>query len=167
MRLYKKISSLISGSIICFAVSFFSLSAIPLIALLPRESRRIPQYIVASLFWLFLIAALALVRITSNRLFAVRRKLAERGLRVRQKRDGLFTFSAQPGHLILYAVGAAGLLLLAADLIFGFLPGGVVFPLLSATLFSIALHAILDGRNYKTLELLGKRMEERRNETDA
>lgn len=150
-----------------YAISFFSLSFVPLVYLLPEGERRIPQNLIAACFWLFLILAIVEFKLCENKLYPVRQNLSRLGYRVRQKRDGLFRFSKRGNRRVLYVLCAAGLLMLVTDLLFGWLPGAWFFPILSLTLFGIAFHAVVDGRNYRTVQLFGKSLEDGKNETDA
>lgn len=167
MKQYKRLMERMHVVILYYAISFFSLSFIPLVYKLPQNARKIPQMIIAVCFWLFLLAAIVKFKRNTGKLFQIRQDLAARGYRIRQKRDGMLNFSKKRSRQPMYLLGAAGLLSLITDSFFGWLPRGWFFPLLSLTLFIIAYHAVIDGRNYRTVLLLGKCLEDGKNEKNA
>lgn len=144
----------------CFGVSFFSLSFAPLALREEGTAGRLFALILGILFWAFLILGFLAVSRANRCFYAARRSLAAEGKRVRQKFPGILSFSREPSHLALYGLILCGLALLLADAFRVIQFGNWMFPIISVTLFAIALHSVVDGRNYKTLQLLQERRED-------
>ena len=146
--------------LICFGVSFFSLSLVPLAFRTQGEAGKILGIVIGAVFWLFLIFGFLSISGANRTMIPVRRKLAAEGKRIRQRYPGVLSFSRKPEHLAIYGVILCGLILLLADAVHAVSFGDWMFPILSGTLFSTALHGVVDGRNYKTLQLLQERRED-------
>ncbi len=137
------------ASVLCFAVSFFSLSAIPLAQLCPETVNKILGYVIAAVFWLFLFSGTVLFWLAKKRIRPYRRKLKSVGELSASRLPGVFRFSRRPLSLIMYGIILVGAVLIITDIIFSYVPSAVMFPILSVTLFAFALHCIVDSETYQ------------------
>lgn len=135
-------------TVVLYAVSFFSLSIIPFMDSLEEATQRIVSNIIAAMFYLGLIAGIVF-DLLANREILRNSKGTARALLDRQKSPGIITFSADRKHLIIYGVLAIGIVIMVSDIIFSWVAGYIMFPIISLTLFLFAVHCIIDGKNYK------------------
>lgn len=128
-------------SIICFAISSFSFTLIPFSNFRGSKSEMLRAYMVGVFFWSGLLTGLVLTFLLS----AVRKKAApnERG------RPGIISFFKNPKAKY---CDIAMIMLIALWLILSLILGTrhmMSMMLMSLSVFSIYLHAILNGKNYK------------------
>lgn len=133
-------------SLLCFAVSALSLSAIPLIQVKERGPAVIA---VAAVFWGALLAGLAVFLLASAKFRKYREQLYQRGKLKRQPLPGILSFRARPLQLTLYLIVAAGAACAVTDILRHWVPGALMFPILSVTMLAFVLHCFLDGRDYQ------------------
>ena len=159
-RIEKRVGSPIWLTIVLFAISFFSLSAIPFCQNLTGTGQRISGYIVAALFWFFLMLGFLFVFFTKRRQQAVRRRLKSMGLIRAHQPPGIISFSLRPLSIILYIAFLIEILLIVSDMIFHWVSGYIMFPIISVTLFTFMLHCMVDGENYKVYQVIKKGMDQ-------
>lgn len=147
-------------TIAAFAVSFFSLSIIPLSQHLNDTGQTISGYLIAAVFWLFLILGFLTVFFTKKRQQPVRRKLKTTGLLKAHQPPGIISFSRSPLTVTLYAVFLIGLIVMISDIVFHWASEYIMFPILSITLFAFMLHCVVDGENYKVYQVVKKGMDQ-------
>ena len=148
-RIEKEIGLSIWLTIVSFAVSFLSLSAIPLSQHLTDKGQRITGYIIAAIFWLFLIVGFLIVFLTKRRQQTVRRKLKSMRLLRAHQSPGIISFSLSPLTITIYMIFMIGLIVVISDMIFHWVPGYIMFPIISITLVAFMMHCVIDGENYK------------------
>lgn len=165
-RLEKEVGFTIWLTVASFAVSFFSLSAIPFSQHLTDTGQRISGYIIAIIFWLFLIAGFLLAFFTKRRQQAVGRKLKSMSLLRDSQLPGVISFSLSPFTVSIYAVFLIGLIVSISDMIFHWVPGYIMFPVISITLFAFMMHCVVDGENYKIYQVIKKGMDQNHEHKD-
>lgn len=139
---------------IASAISNFVLCLIPLAQKTVEEPNSTLIYIIASLFWMgwvVLALCIVLIRKTLKPILAI---MIEKKLVVRQKYPGIISFTFDKPHIALYAAIAIGLLLIITDILIGYVPENVMFPVLAVTVMLIVLHSVIDGTYYKVYRLL-------------
>lgn len=159
-RIEKEVGLPIWLTITAFAVSFFSLSAIPFSQYLTDTGQRISGYIIATVFWLFLIIGLLIVFFTKGRQQTAKRKLKSMGLLRAHQPPGIINFSISPLTVTIYLICLIGLIVMISDMIFHWAPGYIMFPILSITLFTFMLHCVVDGENYKVYQVIKKGLDQ-------
>ncbi len=159
-RIEKRVGSSIWLTIVSFAISFFSLSAIPFSQNLTDTGQKIPSFMIAAIFWFFLIWGFLLTFLTKRRQQTVRKKLKSMGLIRAHQPPGIISFSSNPFSIILYVAFLIEIILIVSDLIFHWVPGYIMFPIISVTLFTFMLHCVVDGENYKVYQVIKKGMDQ-------
>ena len=159
-RLEKEVGMPIWLTMAAFAVSFFSLSAIPFTQHLTDTGQRISGYIIAGTFWLFFIIGLLIVFFTKRRQQTARRKLKSLGLLKAHQPPGIISFSISPLTVTIYLIFLLGLIVTISDIILRWVPGYIVFPVLSITLFAFMLHCVVDGESYKVYKVIKKGLDQ-------
>ena len=159
MKSIKKIKISIMLSIIFFFVAFFSLSMLVFIPKVEETYQMVIGYSVAIVFWSSLSFGCTFC-IRTN--LAVKRLLmgcSKEEISKKSKIPGVMSFSGNIYHLILYLVIVIGVILIISDLVNSWISSNIMFPVISITMFSFAMHCIVDGSNYK----IYKQMKEGRN----
>ena len=159
-RIEKEVGMPIWLTMAAFAVSFFSLSAIPFTQHLTDTGQKISGYIIAGAFWLFLLIGLLLAFFTKGRQQTVRRKLKTMGLLRAHQPPGIISFSISPLTVTIYLIILVGLIVTISDIIWHWVPGTIMFPILSITLFAFVLHCVVDGENYKVYKVIKKGLDQ-------
>ncbi|MCR5460143.1 MAG: hypothetical protein K6F51_09625 [Acetatifactor sp.] len=155
MRNYVKQYQIYFGIILSvFFCSAFSLSFIPWINRFPENVETNLGYCIASIFWLGLILGLIMVGVMNGKMRRARAKVYSSKKMKRPTRPGMFTFSKEPWKLVIYFIIGTGIILSIADLIKTFIPTKIMFPIISVTYFAIALHGMVDGKNFKVYQKL-------------
>ena len=143
-------------TVIAFAISFFSLCAIPLIQNANDTGQSPLQYLIAAVFWLFLLLGILSIFLTKHVHRTIRRKAKKRGLLPARRLPGIITFSMKPISIALYAVVFIGIVMIVTDILFQWASQYLMFPTVSCTLFAFALHCVVDGENYHVYTLVKK-----------
>lgn len=153
-RLLRETRRSILATLIAAMLSCLAIGLIPLSNGFEEGKDHTLAYIIGVVFWLGLLVALISSHITKKKLARYREKLvANKTLRERQ-RVGIFSFSKSWKMWILYALAAIGVALLLTDILLGWLPEWVTLPLLSLTMAVFELHCILDGKYFKTYQII-------------
>ncbi len=159
----KKAKLLIAATLISAALSSLSLALIPFVTGNGKTEHAYIAYIIAAIFWIGLIVMLVSVWLTKKKLYPHRRKLIAGGLIRKHQRIGIINFSSEWGRIVLYSITVLGVILCVGDIIFTFVPQKVMFPVISVTILSFAVHCVIDGKYYKAYKLM---KENTNNETD-
>lgn len=143
MRKYKR---RILAALCCFLAAACSLSAIPFFR---GQSEQMPPggYAVAAVFWGSLLLGLGLSLAAALGFGKYRRRAENRGLIKRSRVPGVFRFRRE--HWLLYLILAAGIVCGVTDYFLRWIPGNLLFPILSVTALAFALHCVLDGNHYQ------------------
>lgn len=140
---------------IAVIISDIVLCLIPLTQNLENTQKSALIYIIASAFWLsWIIVGLCtvLLKKTLNPIYT---RMIEKKVIETQKKPGIISFSIKRRqNLILYAAIAVGLILIITDILIGYTPEKIMFPILSLTVSMIVLHSVIDGKYYKVYKLL-------------
>lgn len=161
MENYRNISKcLIVSTITAFAVSSIAIACIPLMDVIPAGVSKIITYIIGAIFWIGLLAGIGLSAYSKTALYRPRRYFQMHHLIHRRRYPGIAYFDLTVPKIALYALCVVGLILIVCDLIFQFIPGMVMFPVIAATIFAFELHCIVDGVNYKIYKLLKEGIED-------
>ena len=147
-----KISLLLT--VVAMAASSFSLSFIPLTLITDENKRIIMTCVIASVFWMGLATALVASRISEKTLRRYRKRLVNKKCIDEQKLPGVLSFSSDWKSIIIYLIMAIGLILIVTDIAFDYVPEVIMFPVISATVFSFSLHCVADGKNYKVYRFI-------------
>lgn len=137
---------IILGSFFCSA---FSLSFIPVLSRLDDQLSTTWGYAIALLFWIGLIVGCIMIGVMNAKMRRARAKVYSAYKMKRPKRPGMFMFSKEPLHLVIYFVIVSGFIISVADLIRTFVPTRIMFPVISVTYFAIVIHGIIDGKNFR------------------
>lgn len=148
------------STITAFAVSSAAIALIPLTDVIPPGISKIVTCILGALFWLGFITAIVLSAYSKSALYRSRRYFQMHHLIHRRRYPGIAYFDLTAPKIVLYALCSAGLILIICDLIFQFVPGAIMFPVIAATIFAFELHCIVDGVNFKVYKLLKEGMED-------
>lgn len=158
-NILQKVKRAIVTSIICFFFAFSSLSFLIYLPRVDEINALAISYSVAIIFWGSLIygfvfcfrARLLVKKHLKNE--KIKNKLNN------SKKLGIFSFSKSITHVILYLIFLVGITLILFDLFQSRITSSIMIPVISVTMFSFALHCIVDGANYK----IYKQMKEGRN----
>lgn len=137
---------IILGSFFCSA---FSLSFIPVLSRMDDQLSTTWGYVIALLFWIGLIVGCIMIGVMNTKMRRARAKAYSTWKMKRPKRPGMFMFSKEPLHLVIYFVIVSGFIISVADLIRTFVPTRIMFPVISVTYFAIVIHGIIDGKNFR------------------
>ena len=157
-RCLRKARLYISLNIIAAAVSSFSLSFIPLVDGIGEGKSSIAAYIIAAVFWICLFLSLFAAYSTKCTLYKFRKKLIHLGYIDRRHRPGIVSFTKSRESLIIYLINILGFLLIISDIAFSFIPESIMFPVISVTILSFAIHCVIDGKYYKVYKLIKERL---------
>ena len=133
------------------AVASFSLSLIPLLS---NIENNVAAYIIAAVFWSGLLLTFVVTCLAKKSLYQCREKMKQRGYIRKRQFPGIFHFSSHWKNIILYTVTVLGLVLIVTDVIFGYVPETVMFPVISVTILSFIIHCVIDGKYYKAYQRL-------------
>ena len=145
--------------LVFFGVSCFSILLIPLAARASGTASAVLGMILSGVFWGFMILGFTAVARTERELYPLRKKLRAKGLRVKQKMPGLFTLNFDRPRSLLYLGILIGLVLSISDILLDYIPETMMLLILSLTMFALAVHGVIDGRNYKTVLLFASSLE--------
>lgn len=140
-------------TLIAALLSSLSLSLIPLSNGFEEGESHVLAYIIGVVFWLGFLIMLLSSHITKKKLARYREKLIANE-RMQKQRVGIISFSKSWKMWILYGLVLIGIVLLLTDIVIGWLPEWVTLPLLSLTLAAFEIHCILDGKNFKTYQII-------------
>ena len=134
------------AALCCYLLAACALSVIPLVR---GEGEETPPgvYPVGAVFWAGLLLGLLLSLLASRGFAKYRRRAEKRGLVPAGGPPGVLRFRRE--HWLLYLVLAAGILCAATDYFRTWIPGDLIFPILSLTALAFALHCVLDGKDYQ------------------
>lgn len=136
------------------ALSSFSLIAIPFTTGFEEGKISVIAYIFAAFFWIGLLLTFLAVYSTKRTLYSFREKLIKRGVITQHHTIGLVSFSRDWRMWILYGATVIGLLLMITDIIIGYVSTSIMFPIISITFLSFAVHCVVDGKYYKAYKLI-------------
>ena len=162
-RSLKQARLLLAITVIAAALSSLSLSLIPLTSGIEDGKNNIVAYAIAAVFWIGLILTLVAALLTKRKLYAYREKLLIKGFIKEQRLPGIISFSFSWKNIILYTITVLGLILIISDIIFVYVPEMIMFPIISVTILSFAVHCVVDGKYYKGYKLIKESV---RNETN-
>ena len=141
-------------TIVAAALSSFSLSLIPFTAGFEEGESNVIAYVIAAVFWIGLLLTFIAAHSTKRTLYRFREKLIMKGYITKHQPIGIVSFSKDWRMLILYGITILGLVLIVTDIIFGYVPETVMFPTISITILSFAVHCVVDGKYYKAYKLI-------------
>lgn len=147
-----KISIVIT--LIAITISSVSLSLIPFTSGFEAGESNTAAYIIAAAFWVGLLVTSVASHATKRTLFRYREKLIVKGYITKHQPIGLVNFSRDWRMWLLYGATVLGFLLIITDIIFGYVPETVMFPVISVTILSFAVHCVVDGKYYKAYKLI-------------
>ena len=113
-------------------------------------------YIIAIVFWVGFLGSLIATYLTKRTLYRYGETLIRKGYIEKNQRIGIISFSKDWKMWILYGITMVGVVLIVTDIIFGYIPEKVMFPMISVTILSFAIHCVMDGKYYTVY----KRMKE-------
>lgn len=163
-RCLRESGLLLALMLIAAVFSSFSLSFIPLTYGDGEGKNNIIAYAIAIVFWLGLILMLITLQLMRKKLSVYREELSDEGIVINQQLPGIVNFSFQRRNIALYAVTAVGLCLIISDIIFNYISEVIMFPIISVTILSFAVHCVVDGKCYKVYKLI---KESEKNETNG
>lgn len=145
----KKARFLLLVAFAAISVSSLSLSFISYIPRIAENQSNAGAYVIAAVFWLglilFLAANYSLKKLLSDRLEAlVLQKRLEK-----QLFPGAVKFSAGLTNIVVYIIIILGLGFIISDIICNYIPEKIMFPILTVTILSFAVHSVIDGKYYK------------------
>ena len=141
-------------TIVAAALSSFSLSLIPFISGFEEGEINVIAYVIAAVFWIGLLLTFIAAHSTKRTLYRFREKLIIKGYITKHQPIGIISFSKDWRMWILYGITLLGLVLIITDIIFGYVPEKVMFPTISVTILSFAVHCVFDGKYYKAYKLI-------------
>lgn len=150
----KKAKTSIVVTFVAATLSSFSLSTIPFLERLEEEKGQIIAYIIAAVFWIGLLLTFISAYITTRILRKSREKLKSKGSIKMRQAIGIVSFSVDWRMWILYGTIILGLVLIITDIIIGYVPELIMFPVVSITILSFIVHCVIDGKYYKTYKLI-------------
>ena len=148
-NLFKQSRISIVVTLIAAAVASCSLSLIPFTSGVEEGKSNIMAYMIAATFWIGLLLTFVATYITKRILGEYRKKLIADGRVASKQLIGLISFSKNWRMLVLYGITVLGGVLIITDIIFGYVPEAIMFPIISVTMLSFAVHCVVDGKYYK------------------
>lgn len=134
-------------SVLSFLLSSSAVLLMPLASFEREAWRQAVAYILASVFWLGIIAGVLFLRPVSKR--------RKRDMRYREIRGSIFTrFFSNRTAVVIDVMLAVSFIALAAALIIRVLPQWAFSTILSVFMFSFETHWFFNGRNYAYLTRL-------------
>ncbi len=153
-RVMKDAGLSIAVTIAAAALSSFSLCLIPFAAGLADGESKVISIVIAAVFWIGLLLTFVAAYFTKRTLYKSREKLISHGDITKHQPIGIINFSKDWRMWILYGITLFGLVLIITDIIFGYVPEKVMFPTISVTIFTFAIHCVFDGKYYKAYKLI-------------
>ena len=141
-------------TVVSIALSSFSLSLIPYTSGFAEGEGNIIAYIIAAVFWIGLLLTFIAAHSTKRTLHRLREKLIIKGYIKKHQPIGIVSFSKDWRMWILYGTTMLGLVFIITDIIFGYVPEAIMFPIISVTILSFAVHCVFDGKYYKAYKLI-------------
>lgn len=141
-------------TIVAAALSSFSLSLIPFTSGFEEGESNVIAYVIAAVFWIGLLLTFIAAHSTKRTLYRFREKLIIKGYITKHQPIGIISFSKDWRMWILYGITLLGLVLIITDIIIGYVPEKVMFPTISVTILSFAVHCVFDGKYYKAYKLI-------------
>ena len=141
---------------IAVALSSFSIGLIPFMVEFKEGESNAMAYIIAIVFWVGFLGSLIATYLTKRTLYRYGETLIRKGYIEKNQRIAIISFSKDWKMWILYGITMVGVVLIVTDIIFGYIPEKVMFPMISVTILSFAIHCVIDGKYYTVY----KRMKE-------
>lgn len=141
-------------TIFAVALSSLSLSLIPFTSGIKEGESNIFAYSIAAVFWIGLLTTFVAVHSTKRTLCRHRERLIAKGYISEHQPIGLISFSRDWKMWILYGVVILGVGLMVTDIMFSYVPEMAMFPIISITILSFAVHCVVDGKYYKVYKLM-------------
>ena len=135
-------------------LSSFSLSFIPYTSGFVKDESNVIAYVIAAFFWIGLLLTFIAAHSTKRTLYKLREKLIAKGYITKHQPIGIVSFSKDWRMWILYGVTVLGSVLIITDIIFGYAPETLMFPIISVTILSFTVHCVVDGKYYKAYKLI-------------
>ena len=144
----------IVATIVAVVLMSFPLSLMPFVSGIEEGKSNVIAYIVAAVFWVGLLLTFISAHATKRILYRSREKLIIKGCIAKNQPIGIISFSKDWRMWILYGITLLGLVLIITDIIIGYVPEKVMFPTISVTILSFAVHCVFDGKYYKAYKLI-------------
>lgn len=141
--------ALIISALAFAAISSISLSLIPLTNGVEKNKDNTLALIIASVFWGGLVLMTVSEILATGTLRGYRAELIKKGYIKKHQQIGLISISKDPKMWVVYALFVIGLILSITDIIFDYVPEVAMFPTVSLTILSFAVHCIVDGKYFK------------------
>lgn len=158
LRYLKESKSAFTAAIASAAACSASLSVIPLVSGIGERGIPGAAYVIAIIFWAGLVSMFVAAGIARKVFLRYREDPMIGGNWPTNKMPGIFRFSLKGRNWILYAIALVGLILIVADIAFRFVPEVVMFPIISVTILSFAIHSIVDGKYYIVYKQIKERV---------
>lgn len=154
MKNMKKSRISLLMSVLSLLISAWSLSFIPLAEKTQESTGNLFGIIIATVFWVGFLVALFFTWQTKKLLKKYCEKLVNNKHLKEQKLPGILTFSSNWKMLMLYLLILIGMVFIVADIFWNFVSELIMFPIISITTSAFALHCVLDGKYFKTYNLI-------------
>ena len=142
----------IVATIVSATLSSLSLSFIPFAVSVEKGHSDIFAYIIAAFFWGGLLSTFIASQATKRILRRLREKMIIKGCLAERQPIGVASFSKDWRMWILYGTTFLGLVLMITDIILDYIPEIIMFPVISVTILTFAIHCVVDGRYYKAYQ---------------
>jgi len=156
--LIRKVRVLIVLTLAFAAAASFSLSLIPFVWNAEAGGHGWLSNSIAAVFWFGLLLTFAAAYWTKRSLYKYREILISNGYIKKHQSVGVISFSKDWKMWFLYGTTALGMVLLITDILFGYIHQAAMFPILSVTVFTFAVHCVVDGKYYKTYKLIKEKV---------
>lgn len=150
MNVIKRAKVSITVTFLAMIVSSCSLSLIPFITETAEGELSIAAYVIAGAFWFGLLLMLLAMNSTRRILYRHREEWILQCYIEKNYPIGILSFSKDWRMLLLYGTTVLGLLLVVTDIIIGYVPEKIMFPIISVTILSFMVHCVVDGKYYKS-----------------
>ncbi len=131
------------------ALASISVSLIPFTGGIEEGKNNVFSYVVAAAFWAGLLLTFAAAFCTKCILGKTRKDWIAKGRLPGKQPIGLVSFSKDRRMWILYGTTGLGLVLIATDILWRYVPEEIMFPVISITILSLAIHCVIDGKYYQ------------------
>lgn len=158
-----KAGAFIISALAFAAISSISLSLIPLTNGVEKEKDNTLAFIIASVFWGGLILMAISEILAAGTLRGYRAELIKKGYIKKHQQTGLISISKDPKMWVVYALFIVGLAVSITDIIIDYVPEVVMFPIVSLTVLSFAVHCIVDGKYFKAYRQIKEIMKNGKN----
>ena len=149
VNVLKKAKVSVTVTFLAMAVSSLSLSLIPFVAGTEEGNLNVMAYVIAAAFWVGLLLTLLAASSTKRTLCSLRKEWIVQGHIQKNEPIGIRSFSTDWRMLWLYGTTVVGLLLVVTDMMIGYVPEKIMFPIISVTILSFMVHCVVDGKYYK------------------